>query len=135
MKDTSTYKDVGEFGVNYTGEFSGFGVSVGATLTTADGTTGGGVKDFAAWNLGAQITYGALAFGGGYVDAGDFLVPVSGAIDNDRPHGMSAAASPSVPSPSRSPSSMPRDIRAPTAATAPSTGPTALAPPTPWRRA
>jgi hypothetical protein len=84
LKNTSTYKDVGEFGVNYTGEFSGFGLSAGATLTTADGTTGGGVKDFTAWNLGAQITYGAFAFGGGYVDAGDFQVPTTGAIDDDQ---------------------------------------------------
>jgi hypothetical protein len=84
LKDSSTYKDIGEFGLNYTREFSGFGLAVGATLTTAEGTTTGTVKDFTAWNLGAQITYGIFAFGGGYVDAGDFLVPVTGAIDNDQ---------------------------------------------------
>jgi hypothetical protein len=84
LKNTSTYKDVGEFGVNYTGEFSGFGLAAGATLTTADGTTGGGVKDFTAWNLGAQISYGPFILGGGYVDAGDFLVPTTGAIDDDQ---------------------------------------------------
>jgi hypothetical protein len=84
LKDSSTYKDAGEFGLNYTGEFSGFGVAVGATLSTADGTTTGAVKDFTAWNLGAQITYGVFAFGGGYVDAGDFLVPTTGAIDDNQ---------------------------------------------------
>jgi hypothetical protein len=84
LKNTSTYKDFSEFGVNYTGEFSGFGLSAGATLTTADGTTGGGVKDFTAWNLGAQISYGPFVLGGGYVDADDFLVPAFGAIDDDQ---------------------------------------------------
>ena len=113
LKNTSTYKDVGEFGVNYTGEFSGFGVSVGATLTTADGTTGGGVKDFTAWNLGAQISYGAFVFGGGYVDAGDFLVPTTGAIDNDQTAwhvGGSVHGRPRRHR--RSPSWMPKVIRA-----------------------
>ena len=57
---------------------------VGGYLSTAEGTTTGAVKDFTAWNLGAQITYGAFVFGGGYVDAGDFLVPTTGAIDNDQ---------------------------------------------------
>ena len=41
--------------------------------------TGGGVKDFTAWNLGAQIYYGPFVLGGGYVDAGDFQVTVTGA--------------------------------------------------------
>jgi outer membrane protein OmpU len=84
LKDSSTYRDFGEFGLNYTREFSGFGLTVGATLTTADGTTTGAVKDFTAWNLGAQISYGPFVLGGGYVDAGDFLVPTTGAIDNDQ---------------------------------------------------
>ena len=100
FKNTSTYKDVGEFGLNYTGEFSGFGVSVGATLTTAEGTTTGAVKDFTAWNLGAQITYGAFVFGGGYVDAGDFLVPTTGAIDNDQTAWHVGGSSRPAPSPS-----------------------------------
>jgi outer membrane protein OmpU len=84
LKNSSTYKDIGEFGLNYTREFAGFGLAVGATLTTADGTTTGAVKDFTAWNLGAQISYGPFVLGGGYVDAGDFLVPTTGAIDNDQ---------------------------------------------------
>jgi outer membrane protein OmpU len=87
LKNTSQYKDFAEFGVNYTGEFSGFGVQLGATLTTAEGqprTISGSVKDFTAWNLGALLTYGDFALGGGYVDAGDFKVPTTGAIDNDQ---------------------------------------------------
>src|SRR3954471_13394630 len=61
--------------------------SPGATLTTAEGqprTISGSVKDFTAWNLGALLTYGDFALGGGYVDAGDFKVPTTGAIDNDQ---------------------------------------------------
>jgi outer membrane protein OmpU len=84
LKNSSTYKDVGEFGLNYTGEFSGFGVAVGATLSTADGTTTGAVKDFTAWNLGAQITYGAFAFGGGCASAWKSR-PVSGVIGVQNP--------------------------------------------------
>ncbi|EWY40670.1 hypothetical protein N825_35170 [Skermanella stibiiresistens SB22] len=84
LKTASTYKDVGEFGVNYTGEFSGVGVSLGATLTTAESNASSGVEDFTAWNLGAQITFGDFALGGGYVDANDFLLPTTGAIDDDQ---------------------------------------------------
>ncbi|UEM03813.1 porin [Skermanella rosea] len=84
LKTVSTYKDVGEFGINYTGEFSGLGVALGATLTTASSGTTSGVEDFTAWNLGAQFTFGGFAFGGGYVDAGDFLLPTTGAIDDDQ---------------------------------------------------
>jgi outer membrane protein OmpU len=87
LKNASQYKDFAEFGVNYTREFGGFGLQLGATLTTADGqprTVAGSVKDFTAWNLGALVTYGGFAFGGGYVDAGDFKVPTVGAIDDDQ---------------------------------------------------
>ncbi len=136
LKNTSTYKDVGEFGVNYTGEFSGFGVSVGATLTTADGTTGGGVKDFTAWNLGAQISYGALR-PRRRICRCRRLPGADHGCDRRRPDRM-ACRRQRHRRPGRhrrSASSMPKVIRAPTAATAPSTGPTALAPPTLWRRA
>ncbi|WP_158047866.1 porin [Skermanella pratensis] len=83
-KNFSTYKDIGEFGVNYTGEFGGLGVALGATLTTASSGSTSDVEDFTAWNLGAQFTFGGFAFGGGYVDAGDFLLPTTGAIDDDQ---------------------------------------------------
>ena len=74
-KNSSTYKDFMEFGVNYTGEFSGFGVALGGTVSMADSATNSGVKDFTAWNLGGQVTFGNFAFGGGYVDADDFNAP------------------------------------------------------------
>jgi outer membrane protein OmpU len=87
LKNISQYRDFAEFGVNYVGDFSGFNVQLGATLTTADGqptTVIGSVKDFTAWNLGALVTFGGFALGGGYVDAGDFKVPTAGAIDNNQ---------------------------------------------------
>jgi outer membrane protein OmpU len=87
LKNASQYRDFAEFGANYTGEFSGLGVQLGATLTTAEGqptTVAGSVKDFTAWNVGALLTFGEFALGGGYVDAGDFKVPTAGAIDNNQ---------------------------------------------------
>ena len=83
LKNTSTYKDVGEFGVNYTGEFSGFSVALGATASTATGqdlgTVGGpSLEDFFAWQAGAQVGYGGFMVGGGYIDADDYNA-VSGA--------------------------------------------------------
>jgi hypothetical protein len=86
--DTVGYKDWIEGGVNYTGEFSGFSVALGATISNAsgkDGTTtaNGGVitpaapvEDFTAWNVGAQVGFGGFLVGGGYVDADDFNTPV-----------------------------------------------------------
>ena len=78
---TPGYKDFWEFGANYTGEFAGFSVAVGATASTASGedrqappfsavTTE--LEDFFAWQAGAQIGYAGFKVGGGYIDGDDF---------------------------------------------------------------
>jgi outer membrane protein OmpU len=78
FKDTVGYKDWLEGGVNYTGEFSGFSVALGATVSSASGkgdaVAGTELEDFTAWNVGAQVGFGGFLFGGGYVDADDFNV-------------------------------------------------------------
>jgi hypothetical protein len=85
-KNQSNYSDFLEFGINYTGEFSGVSVVAGATGTSANGKGTGvsgitgvpatALKDFTAWQAGAQIGYAGFKFGGGYVDADNFYVPV-----------------------------------------------------------
>jgi len=83
FKTVGGYKDFWEFGVNYTGEFSGFSVAAGVTASTATGQDlgvvgGPSLEDFFAWQAGAQVGYGAFKIGGGYFDADDYNA-VSGA--------------------------------------------------------
>jgi outer membrane protein OmpU len=108
FKNTAGYKDWIEGGVNYTGEFSGFSVALGATVSSATGKNGtvtptGGVltpaaplEDFTAWNVGAQVGFGGFLFGGGYVDADDFNRPtgVSGGDQSVWHAGLSYTAGP-----------------------------------------
>jgi hypothetical protein len=83
FKDTVGYKDWIEGGVNYTGEFSGFSVALGATVSSASGkgdaAAGTELEDFTAWNVGAQVGFGGFLVGGGYVDADDFNVTTGSA--------------------------------------------------------
>ncbi|MGF7210307.1 putative porin, partial [Skermanella aerolata] len=80
---TPGYKDIWEFGANYTGSFAGFSVALGATGSMATGedrqfppfvapAAATQLEDFFAWQAGAQFGYGGLKFGGGYVDGDDF---------------------------------------------------------------
>jgi outer membrane protein OmpU len=97
FKNTNSYKDWIDGGVNYTGNFFGFAVALGATISTASGqNTLAPVEDFTAWNVGAQVGYGGFVFGGGYVDAGDYNVPVgTGGADQSVWHaGLSYTAGP-----------------------------------------
>src|SRR3954462_13170261 len=69
FKTVGGYKDFWEFGVNYTGEFSGFSVAAGATGSTATGQDlgvvgGPSLEDFFAWQAGAQVGYGGFKIGG-----------------------------------------------------------------------
>src|SRR3954468_6034424 len=54
FKNTSDYKDWIEGGLNYTGEFSGFSVALGATVSSASGKDATAISlpksDFTAWN-------------------------------------------------------------------------------------
>jgi outer membrane protein OmpU len=88
QSDVSTgddlYEDFLEFGLNYTGEFAGFGVALGGTYSMADGKSGANVQDFTAWNAGGQVTFGGFAVGGGYVDADDFNAPADGSLTGDQ---------------------------------------------------
>jgi outer membrane protein OmpU len=69
-----------EAGVNYSGEFSGFSVALGATYSQAEGNdlfegtpavlTEEG-EDFKAWQAGAQVGFGGFTVGGSYVDMED----------------------------------------------------------------
>jgi hypothetical protein len=85
-KNSAGYENFWEFGANYTGEFSGIGVALGATLSFADSTptNGTALKDFTAWNVGGKVSYAGLALGGGYVDAGDFGAPAAGPLSGDQ---------------------------------------------------
>ena len=74
LKSLTTYKDFWEFGANYTGNFAGFSVALGATASTASGEDAAAatLEDFFAWQAGAQVGYAGFKFGGGYVDGDDF---------------------------------------------------------------
>ena len=77
FKSETLYKDVLEFGANYTGTFAGFSVAAGATGTSGTGEERGDIEleDFFAWQAGAQVGYAGFKFGGGYIDGDDFGAP------------------------------------------------------------
>jgi hypothetical protein len=95
-KNTSNYSDFLEFAVNYTGDFSGVTVAAGASGTSANGkgfTTVANpeLKNFTAWQAGAQVGYAGFKVGGGYVDADDYFVR-AGTSSGDQ-HAWNAGAS------------------------------------------
>jgi outer membrane protein OmpU len=94
-KNTRPYSDFLEFGLNYTGDFSGVTVAASATGTSANGkgttTTSLALKDFTAWQVGGQVGYAGLKVGGGYVDAENFNVPVK--TDSGDQHAWNAGIS------------------------------------------
>jgi outer membrane protein OmpU len=95
LKNTSGYSDFLEFGINYTGNFDGISLAASATGTSGNGrgTVGAvaGLKDFTAWQVGAQIGYAGFKIGGGYIDAENFNVPVR--TDSGDQHSWTAGAS------------------------------------------
>jgi len=75
FESNTRYKDFFEFGANYTGNFAGFSVALGATGSTASGEEAAGVgelEDFFAWQVGGQVGYAGFKLGGGYVEGDDF---------------------------------------------------------------
>jgi hypothetical protein len=78
-KNASNYSDFLEYGINYTGEFSGVTVAAGATGSSANGkgtTASPALKNFSAWQVGAQVGYAGFKVGGGYFDADDYNVRI-----------------------------------------------------------
>jgi hypothetical protein len=93
-KNAVGYSDFLEYGINYTGDFSGVTVAASATGTSGNGkgtTATTALKNFSAWQVGAQIGYAGFKFGGGYVDADDFNVPAR--TDSGDQHAWHAGAS------------------------------------------
>jgi hypothetical protein len=94
LKNTSGYSDFMEYGINYTGNFDALTVAASATGTSGNGkgtTTTTALKNFSAWQVGAQIGYAGFKLGGGYVDAQNFNVPVR--TDSGDQHAWHAGAS------------------------------------------
>jgi hypothetical protein len=106
-KNAVGYSDFLEYGINYTGDFSGVTVAASATGTSGNGkgqttvvtnnpTPGAtavspALKDFSAWQIGAQIGYAGFKVGGGYVDAENFNVRTG--TDSGDQHAWHAGAS------------------------------------------
>ncbi|EWY40669.1 hypothetical protein N825_35165 [Skermanella stibiiresistens SB22] len=93
-KNTRDYTDFLEFGINYTGEFSGVSVALGATGTSANGkgtTTSVALKDFTAYQLGGQVGYAGFKFGGSYIDADNYYVQTK--TDSGDQHAWNVGAS------------------------------------------
>lgn len=65
-------------GASYTQDFGAYNVGVSAGYTTGDGAAG--VDDISSFQLGAEVGFGAFAFGVRYVDNGD---SEAGVADDD----------------------------------------------------
>ena len=101
LKNASGYSDFLEYGINYTGDFSGVTIAASATGTSGNGkgtgtSTVAGVpatalKNFSAWQLGGQVGYAGFKVGGGYVDAENYNVPVPN--DSGDQHAWNAGVS------------------------------------------
>jgi outer membrane protein OmpU len=93
-KNSVGYSDFLEYGINYTGNFDGLTVAASATGTSGNGkgtTNTTALKDFSAWQVGAQVGYAGFKLGGGYVDAENFNVPTR--TDSGDQHAWHAGAS------------------------------------------
>jgi outer membrane protein OmpU len=96
-KNARPYSDFLEYGINYTGDFSGVTVAASATGTSGNGRGGPltgatvALKDFSAWQVGGQVGYAGFKIGGGYVDADNFNVPVR--TDSGDQHAWNAGIS------------------------------------------
>jgi outer membrane protein OmpU len=78
------YKNLFEFGAQYTGNWNPVNVVLSFNLLTADGeslsdqlfasnsNTVTPYRDFTLWGLGGQVMYGGFTVGGSYVDAGSY---------------------------------------------------------------
>ncbi|UEM03812.1 porin [Skermanella rosea] len=78
-KNSVGYSDFLEFGLNYVNTFEGVAVSAAATGTSGNGkgtTNTTALKNFTAYQLGGQVGYAGFKFGGSYIDAGNFNVPI-----------------------------------------------------------
>lgn len=62
-----THEDQVEIGANYTGDFSGFGIKIGAGYTMAEAKTAAN-EDLNSWYAGAQASIAGFVVGGGYFD-------------------------------------------------------------------
>ena len=96
LRTPPPYSDFLEYGINYTGDFSGVTVAAGATGTSANGkgftsAANPELKNFSTWQVGAQVGYAGFKVGGGYFDADDFNVR-AGTSSGDQ-HAWNAGAS------------------------------------------
>jgi hypothetical protein len=100
-KNNSNYSDFLEYGINYTGDFSGVTLAASATGTSGNGKGTGtstisgvpatALKNFSAWQVGAQVGYAGFKVGGGYVDADNFNTRTG--FDSGDQHVWNAGAS------------------------------------------
>lgn len=64
-------EDLWEIAARWDGEFSGFGISVGAGYSTSDNDAG--VAEPEGWNLGANVAWNQFSFGAAYLDEQDVV--------------------------------------------------------------
>lgn len=71
-KNSTTFKDMYELGLNYEGQYQDVMFKAGANYNGGSASGVGGVdEDLSTWGLGAQVAYKGFKFGGGYTDQGD----------------------------------------------------------------
>ncbi len=64
-------EDLWEIAARWDGEFSGFGISVGAGYSTSDNDAG--VAEPEGWNIGANVAWNQFSFGAAYLDEQDVV--------------------------------------------------------------
>ncbi len=71
--DVTTYRDVVETAVQYTGNFNPVSVVVSPMMVIGSGEgAGDDLRDFTAWGVGTQLMYAGFTLGGSYVNAGHY---------------------------------------------------------------
>ena len=68
-------ENVFALGAQYRGNFGSTGFGVSAGWVTGDNPAG--ADDHNAWQVGADVTFGAFTFGGTYIDNGDSLAAIA----------------------------------------------------------
>ena len=67
---TTGAEDLWEIAARWDGEFSGFGLSVGAGYSTSDNAVAGAAET-EGWNVGANVAWNQFSFGAAYLDEED----------------------------------------------------------------
>lgn len=80
LTNDGDFNEVISIGARYEGDFGNFGVTVGGSFNTGDSSVPG-FEDLSSWDIGANLSFGAIEVGAQYIDDGDSGLPSGSGAD------------------------------------------------------